>query len=79
MPCRPPRKTGRFPVSSRDSVLARAIGSDLKCNLSIAAYVLAILLASASPLASCAVYVAVAIVWLVPDRRIERVLGQTPE
>ena len=62
-----------------DSVLARAIGSDLKGNLSIAAYVLAILLASASPLASCAVYVAVAIVWLVPDRRIERVLGQTPE
>jgi uncharacterized membrane protein len=62
-----------------DSVLARAIGSDLKGNLSIAIYVLAIPLASVSPLASCALYVAVAIAWLVPDRRIERVLGETPE
>ncbi len=59
----------------QDSLLAKAIGSDLKGNLSLAAYVLAILVASTNRWIACALYVAVALVWLVPDLRIERVLA----
>jgi uncharacterized membrane protein len=57
-----------------DSILARAIGSDFKGHVSLAAYVLAILAALPLRWLACALYVAVAILWLVPDRRIERVL-----
>jgi uncharacterized membrane protein len=57
-----------------DSVLARAIGSDFKGNVSLAAYVLAIAVAFPARWLACALYVAVAVLWLVPDRRIERVL-----
>src|SRR6266513_380739 len=53
------------------SNLATAVGSDLKGKLSIAAYVLAIPLAFVNQWISDALYVAVALVWLVPDRRIE--------
>ena len=59
----------------KDSLLAKAIGSDLKGKLSLAAYVLAILVASSNRWIACALYVAVALVWLVPDLRIERVLA----
>jgi uncharacterized membrane protein len=58
-----------------DSLLAKAIGSDLKGNLSLAAYVLAILVASTNRWIACALYVGVALVWLVPDLRIERALA----
>jgi uncharacterized membrane protein len=57
------------------SVLATAIGRDFKGNISLVAYVLAILLTSVNPLIACAIYIAVAILWLVPDRRIERALA----
>jgi uncharacterized membrane protein len=59
----------------KDSVLAKAIGSDLKGHLSLAAYVLAILIASSNRWIACALYVAVALAWLVPDLRIERALA----
>ena len=62
-----------------DSVLAAAIGRDFKGNVSIAAYLLAILVASTSRWVACALYVAVAILWLVPDRRIERALAERQE
>jgi uncharacterized membrane protein len=62
-----------------DSVLARAIGSDFKGNVSMAAYVAAILAAFPGRWLACAIYVAVAILWLVPDRRIERVLVDRPD
>ena len=58
----------------QDSVLARALGRDFKGKVSMALYAAALPLAFLSPWASCAVYVVVAIMWLVPDRRIERVL-----
>jgi uncharacterized membrane protein len=61
------------------SVLAAAIGSDAKGNISLVAYVLGILLAFASRWIACAIYVAVAILWLVPDRRIERALAEGSE
>src|SRR5881296_3101152 len=53
------------------SKLATAVGSDLKGKLSIAAYVVAIPMAFVHQWISDALYVAVALLWLVPDRRIE--------
>ncbi len=59
-----------------ESVLARAVGADRKGLLSVALYATAIGLATVAPRVSCALYVAVAVLWLVPDRRIERVLSE---
>ena len=58
-----------------DSTLARALGQDWKGKASVVAYAAAIPLAAASRWTAIAIYVAVALVWLVPDRRIERTLG----
>ena len=58
-----------------DSALAKAIGRDLKGKASLGLYLLALPLALRWPLAACALYVLVAVLWLLPDRRIERVLG----
>jgi uncharacterized membrane protein len=58
----------------RSSVLAQAIGADYKGKASILLYAIAIPLAFKSPPLSCAIYVVVAIMWLIPDRRIERVI-----
>ncbi len=58
-----------------DSALATAIGADWKAKASLALYVLAILAAFFEPRISCAIYVAVAGMWLVPDRRIEKALA----
>jgi uncharacterized membrane protein len=62
-----------------DSALGVAIGSDLKGRLSAIAYVVGVGLAFFVPLAAIAVYVAVAVVWLVPDRRIMRVIERFPK
>ncbi len=58
----------------RGSLLAAAIGKDRKGKLSPVCYFLAIPLAYVSPWISSGLYVFVALMWLVPDRRIERVL-----
>jgi uncharacterized membrane protein len=58
-------------VNGRDSRLAVALGADLKGKLSLALYLLAIVLAFLRPWLAILVYVVVALVWLVPDRRIE--------
>jgi uncharacterized membrane protein len=60
----------------RDSLLARAIGKDRKGDVSLLLYALAIPAAWASPWISGSLYVAVAIIWLAPDRRIEKALLQ---
>jgi uncharacterized membrane protein len=57
-----------------DSMLARALGRDLKAKLSVVAYAVAILLCFVSHWIAAAIYVLVALTWLVPDRRIERIL-----
>lgn len=57
------------------SQIARAVGDDAKGKLSLVAYVAAVAAAPFAPWVSIAIYVAVAITWLVPDRRIERVLS----
>jgi uncharacterized membrane protein len=56
------------------SRLAVALGRDWKGKLSAVAYVVAILLALVSTWLAIAIYVGVAVVWLVPDRRITRVV-----
>ena len=58
-----------------DSLLAKAVGRDFKGNLSTAAYIVAIVLCFVfKQWAAQAIYGLVALVWLVPDRRIERIL-----
>jgi uncharacterized membrane protein len=61
-----------------DSLLARAIGDDFKGKFSIIAYLVAIPSAFVSPWIAGALYTAVALMWLIPDRRIERVLDGPP-
>lgn len=58
----------------RDSVLARAIGNDFKGKISLGFYALAIVCAFIVPLVSLVLYVLVALMWLIPDMRIERLL-----
>jgi uncharacterized membrane protein len=58
-------------VNGRESLLAVAIGDDFKGKLSILLYLLAIAVAFVRPWAAIALYIAVALIWLVPDRRIE--------
>jgi uncharacterized membrane protein len=57
-----------------DSTLARAVGADWKGKLSPVAYLIAIPAAFVHQGISQAIYVLIAIVWLVPDRRIEKVV-----
>jgi uncharacterized membrane protein len=59
-----------------DSPLARAIGTDMKGKVSVLLCLLAVPLAFVSPWISYALYVTVAVTWLIPDRRVERILDQ---
>jgi uncharacterized membrane protein len=62
-------------ANGRDGALALAVGSDWKGKASPLFYLAAIPLAFVSPWISNALYVIVALIWLVPDRRIERRLA----
>jgi uncharacterized membrane protein len=59
-----------------ESALAKALGRDFKGKISVVFYAVAIALALAAPWLSCGIYVLVAVVWLVPDRRIENALAE---
>lgn len=61
------------------SMLAKAIGGDRKTVLSLIIYAASIPLAFLRPWIACAGYVLVAILWLIPDRRIERILTSSSE
>lgn len=61
-------------VQGEDSLLKRAIGQDWKGKLSPVLYVSAIVLAFVSSWLAVAIYAFVALIWLAPDRRIERIL-----
>ena len=61
-------------LEGRDGALAKAVGRDRKGRLSPLLYVAGVGLAFVHPLAAQLCYVAVALIWLVPDRRIEQVL-----
>ena len=62
-------------VEGKDSLLARAMGRDRKGKLSLVLYTSAIPLAFMNRWLAQTIFVLVALVWLVPDRRIEKVLG----
>ncbi|PYR50781.1 MAG: hypothetical protein DMF89_08135 [Acidobacteria bacterium] len=59
-----------------DSTLAQALGRDRKGKASLVIYLAAIPFAFVNAWVSCALYVTVALIWLVPDRRIERAIAQ---
>jgi uncharacterized membrane protein len=59
-------------ANGRDSAVATAVGSDLKGNASVGLYVLGIGLAWISPWIAYALYISVAVVWFIPDRRFTR-------
>jgi uncharacterized membrane protein len=63
----------------RDSKLAKSIGRDIKGKISPVLYATAIALAFFQPWISCGVYAFVALMWLIPDRRIERVITESGE
>jgi len=64
-------------VNGADSRLAVALGRDLKGRLSILLYVAAIALAFVRPWIAIALYVTVALIWLVPDTRIEALVKRS--
>ncbi len=59
-----------------DSLTARAMGRDTKGMVSVVAYAVAIPAAYVSAWISYAIFVGVAVLWVVPDRRIEKVLAE---
>ncbi len=61
-------------VHATDSTLARALGRDIKGKLSVVIYLVAIVLAFIAPWLSVALYVLAALIWFVPDRRMEKTL-----
>ena len=62
-----------------ESLLARAVGRDLKGKVSPFLYILGILTAFVAPWISWLSYVTVAVIWLVPDTRIEHAIVDAPE
>ncbi len=58
-----------------DSALARAMGNDYKGIASVVIYAVAIVLAFVNPWISCGLYVLVAAMWFIPDRRIENTVA----
>jgi uncharacterized membrane protein len=58
------------------STLERALGADVKGRVSLVIYALAIPLAFVRPWLAYGLYVVVAVMWLVPDRRIEKILAE---
>jgi uncharacterized membrane protein len=61
-----------------DSLLRRAVGGDWKGKASPILYVLGIVSAYLSPWIAQGLYLSVALIWLIPDRRIERIITQGP-
>lgn len=62
-------------IHGKDSVLATALGRDFKGKVSVVIYLLAIPLALVNSWFAFALYVLVAVMWLIPDRRIEKTLA----
>ena len=63
-------------LHGRHSTIATALGNDFKGKISVVLYLFAIPLAFLHTAISCAVYLFVAIIWLIPDRRIEKSLAK---
>jgi uncharacterized membrane protein len=63
-------------LHGKDSAIARAIGDDFKGKLSVVIYALAIAVTCLSSWLSIGLYAAVAAMWFIPDRRVEKVLHE---
>ena len=61
-------------LHGRDSVIGIALGRDFKGKISLVIYAVAIPLAFVRSWMACGLYVLVAVMWLVPDRRIEKTI-----
>jgi uncharacterized membrane protein len=59
-----------------ESMLAKAIGSDVKGKISPVLYAAGIALSFVAPWVSIAIYALVAVLWLIPDRRIENLIAR---
>ena len=66
-------------VNGRDTPFAKALESDIKGRASLLLYILAVGLAFVLPQVSDAIFVIVAIVWFVPDRRFESLIARSAE
>ena len=62
-------------IHAQDSVLATALGDDFKGKISIVLCVLAIPLSFVRSWLACSIYVLVAVIWLAPDKRIEKTIA----
>ncbi len=62
-------------INGKNSTLSKGIGKDLKGKVSIILYAVAIAVSFIFSWISAAIYLIVAIMWLIPDKRIEKVIG----
>lgn len=63
-------------IHGKDFILAKAIGSDVKGKLSPILYIIAIAASFFNEWISGAIYILVALMWLIPDKRIERIIDE---
>ena len=63
----------------KQSILAKAIGKDLKGKISPILYVAAIISSFFNSLIAGGIYILVALIWLIPDKRIEKIFNEEPE
>jgi uncharacterized membrane protein len=61
----------------RDSIIAQAVGHDVKGKISVLLLMTGAFLSFFEPWVAMALYVVVAVIWIVPDRRIERMIAQS--
>ncbi len=59
----------------KDSILVKALGKDFKGKISTVIYIIAVLLAFYQPIIAASLYILVALMWLVPDKRFERIIN----
>ncbi|MGH9679253.1 MAG: TMEM175 family protein [Candidatus Acidiferrales bacterium] len=67
---------GLIALQGTDSALATAVGKDFKGVLSVVIYATAVGLSFVNPSISIALYILVAVMWFIPDRRIEHVISE---
>ena len=67
-------RDGERRSTGQDSLLAIAVGRNTKGLASLALYAIGVLLSIVNPRIAMAMYVFVAVIWFIPDRRIEKVV-----
>lgn len=65
-------QTSIIRFQGKDSCLAKAVGTDWKGKLSLLVYGIALIIAVFQPMAAVGIYAVVAVLWTIPDRRIEK-------